>query len=121
MTQEAIDEYGGIVKSDGLAIVDTTFVKQIPQLAGEMIGYPFTLQTKERLGSELPTNMVVLAVIAQAGKLVKKESLVKTIQKLSPKGKEEINLRALDFGYELVETGALPGRGRWRQNRPPEG
>ncbi len=107
MTQEAVDEYGGKVKSEGLVIVDTTFVKQIPELAVEIIRYPFTLQTKERLGSELPANIVVLAVMAQAGKLVKKESLIETIKKMSPPGKEEMNLRALNFGYELAETGVL--------------
>jgi len=107
MTQEAVDEYGGLVKADGLVILDSTFVKQIPPLAGKMIRYPFTLQTKERLGSELPANIVILAVIAQEGELVKKESLIETIKKLSPRGKEEINLQALNLGYELVESGVL--------------
>jgi 2-oxoglutarate ferredoxin oxidoreductase subunit gamma len=107
MTQDAMDEYSAIVKSDGMVILDTTYVKQIPAMTGQVIGYPFTLQTKERLGSELPTNIVILAVIAQLGQLVKKESLIKAIQKLSPSGKEEMNLKAMNFGYELVETGAL--------------
>jgi 2-oxoglutarate ferredoxin oxidoreductase subunit gamma len=107
MTQEAADEYGRIVKSEGLAILDTTYVKQIPKMAGRIIEYPFTLETKERLGSELPTNIVVLAVIAKIGGLVKKESLIKTIKRISPKGKEEMNLRALNLGYELVENGLL--------------
>jgi Pyruvate/2-oxoacid:ferredoxin oxidoreductase gamma subunit len=39
--------------------------------------------------------------------LVKKESLIKAIKIMSPKGKEEMNLKAMNFGYELVETGAL--------------
>jgi len=112
MTQEAVDEYGGIVKEDGLVILDSTFVKQIPPLAGKTISYPFTLQTKERLGSELPTNIVTLAVIAREGKLVKKESLIETIKKLSPRGKEEINLQALQLGYELAESGVLRASGK---------
>ena len=112
MTQEAVDEYGSIVKEDGLTILDSTFVKQIPPLAGKTISYPFTLQTKERLGSELPTNIVALAVIAKEGDLVKKESLIETIKKLSPKGKEEINLQALQFGYELAESGVLRTSGK---------
>ena len=107
MTQDAMDEYGAIVKSDGLVILDTTYVKQIPAMAGQIIRYPFTLRTKERLGSELPTNIVILAVIAQMGHLIKKESLIEAIKKVSPKGKEEMNLKAMNFGYELVETGAL--------------
>jgi 2-oxoglutarate ferredoxin oxidoreductase subunit gamma len=107
MTQEALDEYGAIVKPKGLVILDTTYVKQIPALAGEVVGYPFTLKTKERLGSELPTNIVVLAVIAKMGNLVKKESLMTAIKIMSPKGKEEMNLKAMNFGYELVETGVL--------------
>ncbi len=112
MTQEAVDEYGGILKEDGLAILDSTFVKKIPPLAGKTISYPFTLQTKERLGSELPTNIVTLAVIAREGQLVQKESLIETVKKLSPKGKEEINLQALQLGYELAESGVLQTSGK---------
>jgi 2-oxoglutarate ferredoxin oxidoreductase subunit gamma len=107
MHQDALNEYGSIVKPDGLVILDTTYVKQIPPLAGKVVRYPFTLRTKERLGSELPTNIVILAVIAQLGHLIKKESLTEAIKKVSPKGKEELNLKAMNFGYELVETGAL--------------
>jgi 2-oxoglutarate ferredoxin oxidoreductase subunit gamma len=107
MTQDALNEYGAIVKSDGMVILDTTYVKEIPAMAGRVISYPFTLKTKERLGSELPTNIVILAVIAQMGRLVQKESLTKAIKIMSPKGKEEMNLKAMNFGYELVETGVL--------------
>lgn len=107
MHQDAINEYASVVKPDGLVILDTTYVKQIPEMAARVISYPFTLQTKERLGSELPTNIVVLTVITQMGQLVKKESLIKAIKKVSPKGKEEMNLRAMNFGLELVESGEL--------------
>jgi len=107
MNQEAADEYSERVKHAGVVILDTTFVKQIPKTPGRIIGYPFTLKTKERLGSTLPTNIVVLAVISQIGELVGKEALVRAIKKRSPKGKDEINLQALNFGFELVETGVL--------------
>ena len=107
MNQEAADEYGGKVKQEGVVILDTTFVKQPPKTPGRIIAYPFTLKTKERLGSALPTNVVVLAVISQIGALVGKEALVRAIKKWSPKGKDEINLQALNLGFELVETGVL--------------
>ena len=107
MNQEAADEYGGKVKQGGVVILDTTFVKQPPKTRGRIIAYPFTLKTKERLGSALPTNVVVLAVISQIGALVGKEALVRAIKKRSPKGKDEINLQALNLGFELVETGVL--------------
>lgn len=107
MNQEAADEYGGRVKQGGVVILDTTFVKQPPKTPGRVIGYPFTLETKERLGSALPTNVVVLAVISQIGALVGKEALVRAIKKRVPKGKDEINLQALNLGFELVETGVL--------------
>jgi Pyruvate/2-oxoacid:ferredoxin oxidoreductase gamma subunit len=59
------------------------------------------------LGSALPTNVVVLAVISQLGALVGKEALVRAIKKRSPEGKDEINLQALNLGFELVETEVL--------------
>jgi 2-oxoglutarate ferredoxin oxidoreductase subunit gamma len=110
MTQEAVNEYSGLLKPDGIMIIDTTFVKDEPKTRGRIVSFPFTLYTKERLGSQLPTNMVVVAVIAQLGKLLKKESLAKAIKEIFPKDKGEMNLRALDLGYELVESGTLQER-----------
>jgi len=107
MTQEAADEYAGRVKSDGLVILDTTYVKVVPETPGRVVTYPFTLQTKKRLGSELPANVVTLAVVAGLGKVAGKEALFQAIRKLTPEGKHEINLKALDMGYELIETGAV--------------
>ncbi len=107
MTQEAAYEYGGLLKPDGIMIMDTTFVKNEPKTPGRIMSYPFTLYTKERLGSELPTNVVVLAVIAQWGKLLKKESLIEAVKKFFPGEKGKLNLKALDLGYELVESGGL--------------
>ncbi len=107
MTQEAADEYSDRVKPGGVVILDTTFVKKPPQTPARVISYPFTLETKKRLGSVLPTNMVILAVINQVGELGRKEALVEAIKKRSPTGKEGVNLQALNLGYELVETGVL--------------
>ena len=110
MTQEAVNDYSHLLKPQGLLIIDTTFVKNEPKKVGRIIGYPFTLYTKERLGSELPTNILILAVIAQLGKLLAKESLLEAVKTISPKGKEELNMKALYLGYELVESGDLKER-----------
>lgn len=107
MTQEAADEYAGMVKPDGLFILDTTFVKNPPKTPGRVVQFPFTLETKKRLGSELPANVVALAVVAGLGKAVGKDNLLRALNELSPAGKKEINIKALHFGYELVEAGAL--------------
>jgi 2-oxoglutarate ferredoxin oxidoreductase subunit gamma len=107
MTQEAADEYAGMVKPDGLVILDTTFVKEPPETPGRVVQYPFTLETKKHLGTELPTNVVALAVVVCLGKLARKETLLQAISELTPEGKKEINLKALNYGYELVETGAI--------------
>ena len=107
MTQEAADEYANMVKPDGLVIIDTTFVKKPPKTPGRIIGYPFTLETKKRLGTELPANVVALAVLVCLGKVARKEALLQAISELTPEGKKEINLNALNFGYELVETGVI--------------
>jgi len=107
MTQEAANEYSERVKPDGVILLDATFVKNPPKTAARIISYPFTLETKRRLGSELPTNIVVLAVIDKVGDLGGKDALVEAIKKRAPRGKEEINLQALNLGYELVDSGVL--------------
>jgi len=107
MTQEAANEYANRVKPDGLVIIDTTFVKNPPKTPGRVIGYPFTLETKKRLGTELPANVVALAATVCLGNVASKEVLHQAISELTPEGKKEINLNALNFGYELVETGVI--------------
>ena len=107
MTQEAADEYASGVKPDGLVILDTTFVKEPPKTPSRIIGYPFTLETKKRLGTELPANVVALAVMVRLGEVARKEALLQAIREVTPEGKTEINLQALDLGYELVETGVI--------------
>ncbi len=99
MTQEAADEYAGMVKSDGLVILDTTFVNRPPETPGRLVQYPFTLETKKRLGTQLPANVAALAAVVCLGKLARKESLLQAVNKLTPADKKEINLKALNIGY----------------------
>jgi 2-oxoglutarate ferredoxin oxidoreductase subunit gamma len=104
MTTEALDENIEIVKPGGWVIVDTTFVTKKVEKEGDVnvIDFPFTLRTKERLGNALPANVVILPVIAKICELAGREALQKSVARNFPKGKETLNLKALDFGYELL-------------------
>jgi len=100
LTQESCDRYFMKLKEDGILILDSDLVNQPP--ARDFYSFPFTRITKERLGTSIVANVVALGTIAALSKVVSKESLIEAVKKRAPKGTEELNLSALELGYELA-------------------
>jgi 2-oxoglutarate ferredoxin oxidoreductase subunit gamma len=100
LTQESCDRYFMKLKDEGILIIDSDLVNQPP--ARDFYGFPFTRITKERLGTSIVANVVALGTIAALSKVVSKESLIEAVKKRAPKGTEELNLSALELGYELA-------------------
>jgi 2-oxoglutarate ferredoxin oxidoreductase subunit gamma len=100
LTQESCDRYFMKLKDEGILIIDSDLVNQPP--ARDFYGFPFTRITKERLGTSIVANIVALGTIAALSKIVSKESLIEAVKKRAPKGTEELNLSALELGYELA-------------------
>lgn len=100
LTQESCDRYFMKLKDEGILILDSDLVNQPP--ARDFYGFPFTRITKERLGTSIVANVVALGTIAALSKVVSKESLIEAVKKRAPKGTEELNLSALELGYELA-------------------
>ncbi|MDP1992295.1 MAG: 2-oxoacid:acceptor oxidoreductase family protein, partial [Syntrophales bacterium] len=81
---------------------DTTLVKARPGTS--LIGYPFTRIASD-LGNLGSVNILSLGAMIAKIPMVKKESLVRVIQKRF-KGKAlEMNLQALDAGTDLIRKG----------------
>jgi len=60
---EALDEYRPS-QTEGSGRSDTTNVKQIPEMKSEIVSYPFTLKTKERLGTSSPRTWWSAVIVA---------------------------------------------------------
>jgi len=100
LTQEACDTYYLNLKDDGILLVDSNLVTQPP--AREIIGLPFTQTAKEKLGTPVVANIIALGVISSLTKIVSKESLIEAVKSKSPKAMLDMNLKALELGFELA-------------------
>ncbi len=98
MNQKSCDEYYLDLKKDGLLIVDSSLVHQVPTNQAYQI--PFTRLAKEELGKAFVANIIAIGAIAQISKIVKIPSLTEAVLKRVPPWSAELNKKALSIGIE---------------------
>lgn len=103
MTQESCDKYLGDLKSDGIAILDSFHVHDIPDTAQKVVALPLTQMAKDTTGKTIVANIVALGAITVLSGIVSKEAVEKAVLDRVPKGTEEMNLKALRSGFEAGE------------------
>jgi 2-oxoglutarate ferredoxin oxidoreductase subunit gamma len=97
MTQESMDKYYADLKPNGILVVDTTLVTEIP--TDKYFGLPFTRLAREEAGHVMVANVIALAAIAELANLVSRDALTAAVLKRAPKGTEEKNKKAIDIGF----------------------
>ena len=101
MTQEACDSYFYDFKPNGLLLVDSTFVEQVP--TSRSISIPFTRIARDEIGKVMTANMVALGAIAAVCPLITTKNMEKAVMARAPKGTEEINRKAFKAGVKAVK------------------
>ena len=102
MYQEACDLFVDKVKEGGKIILDSTYVKTVPQTKGKLCFIPLTEEAR-RLGRENVANVIALGAIASISGVISKASLENTLKKRFSGPNAELNLKALNRGFELGE------------------
>lgn len=100
LTQESCDTYYLNLKDDGMLLADSDLVDQLP--AREIIALPFTRTARENLGTPVAANIIALGAIVSLTKIVSKESIIEAIKSKSPKAMLDLNLRAVELGFDLA-------------------
>lgn len=101
MTQEACDAYFFDFKPNGLLLVDSTFVEQLP--TSRAIALPFTRIARDRIGHEMTANMVALGAIAVVCPLVKVKNMEAALLARAPAGTRELNRKAFAAGVRAAQ------------------
>ncbi|HOV91397.1 MAG TPA: 2-oxoacid:acceptor oxidoreductase family protein [Syntrophorhabdaceae bacterium] len=96
MNQKSCDDYYMDLKPEGILIVDSTFVKQIPIQRAFQV--PFTKIARERFGKEMVSNIIALGAITKLTELVSPKAMEKAVLARVPKGTEKLNRDALSAG-----------------------
>jgi 2-oxoglutarate ferredoxin oxidoreductase subunit gamma len=99
LSQQAADKYSDDLKVHGTAIIDSFYVRESPREGA--IPLPMTETARSELGRELFTNIVMLGALARVTKVVKLESLEKSVANRVPVKALDLNKKALALGWEL--------------------
>lgn len=98
MSQEACDRYGGQTREGGLLILDSDHVSR--SSTTQAVRVPLTSLAREVTGRAIVANVVGLGLLAGLTEIVSRESLEEAVRSHVPKGTAELNLRALEAGYQ---------------------
>lgn len=99
LTQESCDEYYKDLNDEGILIVDSDRVRQLP--TPRAFSLPFINTARDKVGTPVVANVVSLAAVAAISGICSKDSIKKAILGRAPRGTEEKNKMACDLGYEL--------------------
>jgi 2-oxoglutarate ferredoxin oxidoreductase subunit gamma len=101
MNQKSCDEFYPDLKSDGILIVDSTFVTQIPSPKAFQV--PFTRIAREKLKREVVANIVALGALSQLTPIVSASAIESAVLARVPKGTEKLNREALRAGMNAAK------------------
>ena len=102
LTQEAADKYIYDIKEDGLLLVDSGLVKSLGMTVNNLVEMPFTEITLEKLGTELPMNIVVIACITKLSNIISEKSLEIAIKNTLKPALIDLNMKAVQLGFDLA-------------------
>lgn len=100
MNQTALDDYFYDFETNGLLVVDSTFVSQTP--TSRAISLPFTAMARE-LGKEIVANIVAIGAVAKLCGKISLESVEKAVLARVPAKFRELNQQALIMGIKAAE------------------
>lgn len=103
MTQEALGKYSGDLETDKILIIDTTFVKEVPEKFTNVYHFPITEIAQNEMGKALFANIVALGAIVALTNVVSIDAIMKAVLARVPAGTEEVNKRALEAGMALIK------------------
>lgn len=100
MNQRSCDDYYMDLKPDGVLIVDSTLVKQVPMSRAYQI--PFTRIAREELKREMVANIVALGALAVLTPMVSGRAIESAVLGRVPRGTEKLNRDALQAGMRAA-------------------
>ena len=100
VSQEACDKYASNLKKDGILIVDSEKVGRVP--TNRAIQLPITQIAVEATGKSITANVVTLGILVGLTGIVSRPAIEKAVIARAPKGTEEMNLLALEAGFEAA-------------------
>jgi 2-oxoglutarate ferredoxin oxidoreductase subunit gamma len=107
MNQRSCNEFYSDLKSDGVLIVDSTFVTQIP--TPRAFSIPFTRIAREKFNREVVANIIALGALSQLTPITSLKAIESAVLARVPKGTEKLNRDALRAGINAAKKAMKEG------------
>lgn len=115
MNQKSCDDFYPDLKPEGLLIVDSTFINQVPTPKAFQI--PFTRIAREKFKREVVANIIALGALSQLTPVVSAKAIESAVLARVPKGTEKLNRDALRAGMGAAKK----AKKAWMKSEaPPE-
>ncbi len=101
MNQKSCDEFYPDLKPEGLLIVDSTFVTQVP--TSKIFQIPFTRIAREKFKREVVANIIALGALTQLSPIISSKAVESAVLARVPKGTEKLNRDALKAGIAAAK------------------
>ena len=102
MTQKAADKYYTDLAPNGVLVLDTDLVPNVPEVAN-VVRIPITKLAAEKLGKTLFANIIALGALARITNLVDFEAIKKSVANRVPAHTIEQNMKALQIGWDAAD------------------
>jgi len=101
--QKPYELYRSRLKDDAIVVVDTHLVKELGDTRNwKLYKVPIINETKKNVGNIVLTSVVTLAITQKLTNIIKYENMVEYIKEWAPKDFLDMNLKAIDVGWNLV-------------------
>jgi len=100
MSEEAARTYGSNTVEQALVVVNEDLVKTVPRGGSLKIRRVPATGIAEKLGRVIVANIVMLGFVTAVSGIVSLESMKRAVLDSIPRGTEELNLSALQAGYD---------------------
>jgi len=101
MNQKSCDDFYPDLKPEGLLIVDSTFVTQVPTV--KVFQIPFTRMAREKFKREVVANIIALGALTQLSPIISSKAVESAVLARVPKGTEKLNRDALKAGIAAAK------------------
>lgn len=108
LTQEAYNKFYTITRPGGILIVDNHYVTTSKKVDAMQRELPIYERVMTEIGKPIVLNICMLGAVIGITRLVKPESIMKTLQSRINPDFFEINQKALDIGMDMVKDYAMP-------------
>ncbi len=103
LTQEACNAYCKDLKDDGILLVDSKLVSEVPEGKYRVYKVPIIDIAIKVTGKTLTANIVALGLVTELSSVVSRNAVESAILSRVPKGTEEINRKAFFAGIKEAE------------------